>query len=178
MKKSKFGLLTIALGVFLALFVAGAGQAQAATTVGGLDLSAYCKSLGYANSYTVGSTAYDWRCRTSGGSLASLSTTDACHAQYGYDTIDRTYDFYSNTSWECWRIRRDEGGVDVGAYCRSLGYTSSYTVGSGAYDWRCRTSGGLLTSLSMTDVCHAQHGFAAIDRFSDFYSNTSWKCYS
>ncbi|MBP2326684.1 nitroimidazol reductase NimA-like FMN-containing flavoprotein (pyridoxamine 5'-phosphate oxidase superfamily) [Kibdelosporangium banguiense] len=178
MRKSLTRLLLVACGVLLALFSTGLGQAQAATNTGGLDLDTYCRSTGNISATTVGSTAYDWRCVTPQGQLVPISMTDVCRVQRGADTIDRTYNFFSTGSWECWRTGGNLGGLDLNRHCRSTGNLSATTVGSTAYDWRCVTPQGQLVPISMTNACQTQRGINSIDRFNNFYNSSSWECWS
>lgn len=78
----------------------------AARTLGGVNLRAYCQSLGYADVTTVGSTIYDWRCVSWGGSLADINLDSACNWQYSgvapLSLIYRYDNFFVMTSVTCW----------------------------------------------------------------------------
>jgi hypothetical protein len=150
--------------------------------LGHIDLRGYCQqSLGKANVTTVGSTAYDWRCVDQNGAFSTFSMRNACEWQYGnrlVNALDVTYDFYSTTSWQCYRITSQLGGINLQAFCQATGYVSVTTVGSTAYDWRCVDQNGATSVLSMPLACSWQYNNTnVIARFADFYSVTSWACW-
>jgi hypothetical protein len=75
----------------------------AANSLGGVNLRAYCQSLGYANVTTVGSTVYDWRCAGRGNQwiLAGIDMIRACTWTHILYSIDIFYNFYDMTSINC-----------------------------------------------------------------------------
>jgi hypothetical protein len=168
--------LVVLSGAFLVLGTAGVGPAQAAGNVGGIDLTQYCQGYGYKSATTIGSTAYDWRCVADDGTYHGIDMPLACSISYGFDSKDRVGNFYDVNSWRCWRPANLVGGLDLNAYCRSIGYASATAIGSTAYDWRCISSSGALGGIDTTRACRAQHGQIAIDRFVNFYDRNSWEC--
>jgi hypothetical protein len=71
---------------------------------GPLDLDRWCKHLGHVGAEAVGTTVFDWRCRTKYPKipLVGIDVEPACHWQYGSGTIDRYADFHNRNTWECW----------------------------------------------------------------------------
>jgi hypothetical protein len=157
-------------------------QAPQLQQLGNVQLDPYCQSLGYARAGLANSTYYGWYCLNAQGSgVAIISMQSACQWQYNnYSVVDVTNNFYDASSAICYRINAYMGGVNLQGYCRALGYVGVTTVGSTAYDWRCVASTGFLLSLSsMTSACQWQYGFNTIvARFYNFYSTTSWECWS
>jgi hypothetical protein len=73
--------------------------------VGGLDLSAYCTSIGdIGGAILDGTTAYDWKCVSSGGTHVAMSLDDACTWQYR--TVEGVFARFSTMadaySWQCY----------------------------------------------------------------------------
>ena len=197
--RMRLSLLPLIVGccVAAALFFTAAPTASAAPHVpsraafarlGGVDLRGYCQSLGYASVTTVGSTVYDWRCINADGSLASFNMDDACSWQYINNVpfedwiTARPTNFYSVTSIVCFSFKRVQGGINLQAYCQSLGYASVTTVGSTVYDWRCVWIGPslrILASINMTSACTWMYGNRySLDIFRNFYVSTSIVCVS
>ena len=78
--------------------------ANAPTLLGGINLKWYCQLIGNTDVTTVGTTAYDWRCVKADGTLVPVSMAWACVYQYGTAiTMSRFANFYSMTSWQCWK---------------------------------------------------------------------------
>jgi hypothetical protein len=89
--------------------VAAAGAAALpGTDVGGLDLDAYCQSIGDAYSYTpdpgneVPGAAYTWSCVSGSGAKSPIFMQSACNQQYpGQVTIAYPQDTNNAYSWIC-----------------------------------------------------------------------------
>jgi hypothetical protein len=175
--------LSVTIGVGVTPSAHAAVQAPQLQQLGNVQLDPYCQSLGYARAGLANSTYYGWRCLDAQGSaVATISMQSACQWQYNNNSVvDVTNNFYDASSAICYRINAYKGGVDVQGYCRAIGYVGVTTVGgSTAYDWSCVSSTGFLLNLtSMTRVCQWQYGFNTIvARFFNFYSTTSWQCWS
>lgn len=95
-----------------ALFVIGsllfAAPAQAATDVGGLDLSRYCRTALAPNWYASTVNAadpYGWRCRTASGASLGIGYggfSEACRIQYGRSAY-AVLAYRSSYGWRCYR---------------------------------------------------------------------------
>lgn len=81
---------------------------SSAPRLGGLDLSAYCRSRGSSRAVLEGAdygqnAVYGWRCQSRSGQLASIDINQACRQQYArpgaYSRADDVNDAYS---WVCY----------------------------------------------------------------------------
>ena len=78
---------------------------------------------------------------------------------------------------------RELGGIDLDGYCRSRGYIGAVLVGpaqgpNAAYDWRCRSSDGGATGISVDDACRWMYSDpSAYSRPKDQNDAYSWRCY-
>lgn len=157
----------------------------ASRALGGVNLRAYCQSLGYADVTLVGSTVADWRCVSWDGSLAGINLNDACTWQYPGPfrgiVVSREGDYYVATSGICYAIgNRNWGGINLQAYCQSRGYASVTTVGSTIYDWRCVSWGASLADINLDDACTWQYPDAPLSllyRYDNFFVMTSVTCW-
>lgn len=104
----QYGVNSGAIDVISNFYVAtSATCVYAPTLLGGINLKWYCQTFQASiDVTTVGTTAYDWRCVKSDGSLVVLDTRQmafACVYQYGTVlTVSRFANFYTMTSWQCW----------------------------------------------------------------------------
>jgi hypothetical protein len=177
---SKFLLAAL---VGLAGAVAALTPAAAATgpqQLGGLDLGAYCRSIGAADAVLTGSTAYDWHCAGPDGKLGDLTFAAACRWTYATgEAVDRIGDFRDPTSVSCWRVTAAVVAPDFTDYCTSTGHSAAALLGTTAYDWHCvsyNRSGPTYYDVSLPAVCAYTVGRATIDRFNDYYDSASWEC--
>jgi len=153
------------------------------TGLGFLNLQGYCRSLGYVAVRTVGTTYYDWRCVDRNGNDVQFAMRAACQWQYHTpNAIDYTYDFYTATSGSCFGVSTLLGGINARAYCRSKGYDDVQLQGNTAYDWTCIKGGRFPASRSinnMDDACQWMYNNGnVVARFGDFYTPTSWQCWT
>jgi hypothetical protein len=90
------------------ILITGADPSSPGSIVGGLDLDAYCQSIGDAYSSTpypgeerTGG-AYTWDCVSGTGNSAPINMQAACHEQYpGQVTIAYPQDPNNSYSWIC-----------------------------------------------------------------------------
>ncbi|MEV6301835.1 hypothetical protein AB0M02_20655 [Actinoplanes sp. NPDC051861] len=182
MRASKF-LLALLVGLTGVLAVAGPASASPPppTRLGGLDLGAYCRTIGYADAALTGSTAYDWHCTTAGGGQGDLSFAAACRWAYSSEhAVDRIGDFYDPASVTCWLVQPDIVAPDFEEYCTSTGHSASALLGTTVYDWHCvnyNRAGPTYFDIDVAAACQAlTYGYARLDRFDDFFDATSWQC--
>jgi hypothetical protein len=182
MKRNLVRALVVLSGVLLALGAVGTAPAQAAGNPGGINVEDACHYYhgGDLNWHqaTVGTTAYDWRCKK-GTAYDGINMPGACHYQYaGIDTVDRIANFYDITSWQCWQVKdlKPAGGLNLTAYCQLKDYDSAKSIGTTVYDWRC-VKGGTYYGIDIPDACRARYDASAVDRFRNFYDLNSWECY-
>ncbi|MEU1843003.1 hypothetical protein [Micromonospora sediminicola] len=177
-----------ALLTTLALLAAALGGPAAAHAsppppqeLGGLDLGAYCRSLGAADAVLTGGTAYDWHCRGGDGRLGDLTFEAACRWTYRTDAAtDRIGDFYDPTSVRCWRVRADVVAPDLTRWCQVTGNSTAELRGGTVYDWRCVRYSRAGVTYSDVDVLAAcretTFGYATVERFVRFGDPYSWQC--
>lgn len=68
-----------------------------------MDLDGYCKYKGYAGVVLTGSTVYDWKCKSSSGSLIGMDLYDACKWQYiGVLNVAKFTNTNDPYSWKCY----------------------------------------------------------------------------
>jgi hypothetical protein len=159
-------------------------QAPQFQRLGNVKLDPYCQSLGYAKAGLADSTYYGWRClNAQGSSVATINMQSACQWQYHNNSVvDYTTNFYDASSAQCFRITAYLGGIDLNGVCRQ--YMGSdwraVTIGFTAYDWRCANSTNTaLVPIDMGVACAIQtHVNPSLPRFFNFYSTTSWQCWS
>ena len=77
-------------------------------------------------------------------------------------------------AWQCWRINRELGLLDVTKYCTASGHGTSKLVASNAYGWQCTSPAA---AVDTTAACNLQyHVSDAVSRFAVFASPYSWGC--
>jgi hypothetical protein len=143
----------------------------------GIDLNAYCQSLGHTGATLDGSTMYNWVCVDQSGNQVGFDLTYACqwsmNSQWGEDRIGN---FYDPSSLKCFSGSK-AGGLDLNAYCQSLGHTGATLDGKTVYDWRCVDQNGNHVSFSPTAACEWTFGSWAFDRFGNFEDPSSIQCW-
>ncbi|MEU8659166.1 hypothetical protein [Actinoplanes philippinensis] len=179
---SKF-LLTLLVGLAGVLAVAGPASASPPppTELGGLDLGAYCRSIGYADATLTGSTAYDWHCVSGSGQQGDLAFDAACRWTYSSDyAVDRIGDFHDPASVRCWLVQRDVVTPVFADYCTGKGYSDAALLGTTVYDWHCvqySRAGPTYYDIDIAAACNTlTHGYAKLDRFVNFYDASTWQC--
>lgn len=71
--------------------------------LGGLNLDAWCKHLGYYGVTLDGSTAYGWKCYTGSGSHVGIDVHAACRWTYNNSTaFAKMLNYYDPNSWKCY----------------------------------------------------------------------------
>ncbi|GAA2690334.1 hypothetical protein [Actinoplanes palleronii] len=174
-------LLALLVGLAGMLAVTGPAAAASATPqqLGGLDLGAYCRSIGYADAALTGVTAYDWHCTGSDGAAHDLTFEAACRWTYGTGAVDRIAGFRDPASVSCWRVTSTVVTPAIDDYCTSTGHSASALLGTTVYDWHCVNYSRVdpvYFDVSLPEVCKHTAGATAIDRFRDFYDASSWEC--
>jgi serine/threonine protein kinase len=72
------------------------------TKLGGVDLQAWCQSLGYVEVELVESDVDGWKCVTSTGTTVPISIVGTCRSQYNDPEAEAYYSDFSNPdSWYC-----------------------------------------------------------------------------
>ncbi|MGB2571935.1 hypothetical protein ACPFP2_26315 [Micromonospora citrea] len=176
-------LATVVLTLLTASAVAAPANASPLPPqeLGGLDLSAYCRSQGASDAVLTGGTAYDWHCRTADGRRTGLTFDAACRWTYATDSaVDRIGDFYDPTSVRCWRVRADVVAPDFRRWCQATGHSDAALLGTTVYDWRCVTysrGGPTYSDVDVLAACReTTFGYATVERFVSFRDAYSWQC--
>jgi hypothetical protein len=109
MSKRRNSLLMAAASIiFAAGTMAFAAPAHAASDIGGLDITGFCKAnLGSAWSATTVNTSdpYGWRCVKPGSSIAisgQAGMNDVCYSNYGAGAY-AVLTYSSSYGWRCYR---------------------------------------------------------------------------
>jgi hypothetical protein len=163
--------LTVLLACLSATWL-GAPPAQAAPLkvqsvdayLGGVDLTGYCRSIGYDGAKNVGNGFADWRCYI-GTTEVGLSLVGACQWQFspvvaaGYPVTASTN---GNSAGE-WKCHAAAGatefykGMDLAGFCRSIGYDGSKHLGDNVTGCVCYKSGATQIRLDLHAACAWQH---------------------
>ncbi|WP_430789232.1 hypothetical protein [Actinoplanes sp. G11-F43] len=178
--KFLLAVLVGAVGV-LALVMPASASPPPPTSLGGLDLGAYCRSVGYTDATLSGPTAYDWHCVRDGGERGDVAFDAACRWTYGSEhAVDRIADFHDPRSVTCWLVQQDVVTPDFTKYCTDSGYSDAALLGDTVYDWHCvqySRAGPTYYAINVAAACTAlTHGYARLDRFTDFHNATTWQC--
>jgi hypothetical protein len=78
-------------------------------------------------------------------------------------------------AWQCWRINRDLGVLNVTEYCAAAGHGTSKLVASNAYGWYCTSPSAPVDTTAACDTLY--HVSDAVSRFAVFASPYSWQCW-
>lgn len=178
-------LLCFVLGEILSVSLTYAAP-QSIPPFGVPNFGRYCKSIGdigvILDKNPNGSTdAYGYHCITPSGDHVPFSVTDACHKQYGPNTIDVFTNFHVANSWLCYKGLSLLGAPDFKGYCISLGFTGVSVRGPTAYNWACVTQAGThvhLTVRQQWEACNWTFNRDTIGRVLNFYDPYSWECWS
>lgn len=155
-------------------------QTIAATNqkLGGLNLDGYCQNLGSGANAVV--TNQVWTCGN-GGTVIVL--TSACQWQYRINNVSAQQDIPGNPySWSCYESsvtptptpQSSLGGLNLNAYCASLGNQSQATTANGA--WYCV---GSSQAIVLTSACQWQYKANNVTAVQGIPNNVySWSCYA
>ena len=141
------------------------------------NFAGYCQHIGHRTAELVASNAYGWRC-TLKPSLV-LKTVSVCAWTYHLSTsrvIDVSTNYYDPNAWQCWRINRDLGVLDVTRYCVAAGHGTSKLVANNAYGWQCTSPAAAVDTTAACDLLY--HVTNAVSRFAVFSSPYYWQCWS
>ena len=140
------------------------------------NFAGYCQHIGHRTAEVVASNAYGWRC-TLTPSLV-IKTVNVCAWTYHLSTsqvVDVSTNYYDPNAWQCWRINRDLGVLDVTKYCVAAGHGTSKLVASDAYGWYCTSPSAPVNTTAACNLVY--HVNDAVSRFAVFASPYSWQCW-
>jgi len=141
------------------------------------NFAGYCQHIGDRTAELTANNAYGWHCTLNTGRV--LAATSVCGWTYHLSTsqvISVSTNYNDPSAWQCWRINRDLGVLDVTKYCVAAGLGSSKLVAANAYGWDCTSP---LAAVNTTAACDVVYGVSdAVSRFAVFADPYSWQCWN
>jgi len=119
------------------------------------NFAGYCKHIGHRTAQVTASNAYGWHCTLSPSQV--LKVVSVCAWTYHLSTgqvVDVSTNFYDPSAWQCRRINRDLGVLDVAKYCAAAGYGTSKLVASNAYGWYCTSPSAPVNTTAACDTVY------------------------
>ena len=141
------------------------------------NFAGYCQHIGHRTAELVASNAYGWRCTLNPNIV--LKTVSVCAWTYHLSTsrvIDVSTNYYDPNAWQCWRINRDLGVLDVTRYCVAAGHGTSKLVANNAYGWQCTSPAAAVDTTAACNLLY--HVTDAVSRFAVFSSPYYWQCWN
>jgi hypothetical protein len=154
----------------------GGGAGAAPADLGLPNFAGYCQHIGARTAELVANNAYGWRC-TLNASLV-LQVTDVCAWTYHLSTgqvVSVSANYADPNAWQCWRVDRDLGVLNVGNYCAAAGLGASELVADNAYGWYCTSPSTPVNTAVACDTVY--HVTDAVARFAVFADPYSWQCW-
>ena len=141
------------------------------------NFAGYCQHIGHRTAELIASNAYGWRC-TLFPTLV-LQIASVCAWTYHLSVsqvIDVSTNYNDPNAWQCWRINRDLGVLNVTSYCAGaqLG-TSNWSRTTPTAGTARRRSAPVNTTAACDAVYHVS---AAVSRFTLFANPYSWQCWN
>jgi hypothetical protein len=140
------------------------------------NFAGYCQHIGHRTAEVVASNAYGWRCTLFPTQV--IKVVNVCAWTYHLSTsqvVDVSTNYYDPNAWQCWRINRDLGVLNVAKYCAAAGHGTSKLVASNAYGWYCTSPSAPVDTTAACDTLY--HVTDAVSRFAVFASPYSWQCW-
>jgi hypothetical protein len=141
------------------------------------NFAGYCQHIGDRTAELTASNAYGWHCTLNTGRV--LAATSVCAWTYHLSTsqvIGVSTNYNDPSAWQCWRVNRDLGVLDVTKYCVGAGLGTSTLVAANAYGWDCTAP---LAAVNTTAACDAVYRVSdAVSRFAVFADPYSWQCWN
>jgi hypothetical protein len=153
----------------------GSGQAPP-QDLGAPNFDGYCSSIGDRTAEVTADNAYGWHCTRDTAQVLQIS--DVCGWTYGLSpnlVVGVSTNYYDANAWQCWRIHRDLGVLNVSAYCTAAGLGTAKLVADDAYGWECTGSSAPVDTTAGCDTVY--HVSDAISRFAVFADPYSWQCW-
>jgi hypothetical protein len=154
----------------------GGGGAVTPHNLGLPNFAGYCQHIGDRTAELIASNAYGWRCTLNTGHV--LQVTDVCAWTYHLNAgqvVSVSANYADPNAWQCWRIDRDLGVLDVGKYCVAAGLGASELVADNAYGWYCTSPSTPVNTAVACDTVY--HVTGAVARFAVFADPYSWQCW-
>jgi hypothetical protein len=153
------------------------GGAAPPRNLGLPDFAGYCQHIGDRTAELTANNAYGWHCTLNSGRVLQIASVCAWTYHLSVSqVVGVSTNYYSGTAWQCWRIHRDLGVLDVTKYCVSAGLGTSTLVAENAYGWYCTAPSA---PVNTTAACDAVYYVSdAISRFAVFADPYSWQCWN
>jgi hypothetical protein len=141
------------------------------------SFAGYCQHIGHRTAELIASNAYGWRCTLFPTQVLQIASVCAWTYHLSVSqVIDVSANYNDPNAWQCWRINRDLGVLNVTTYCTGAQLGPSELVADDAYGWDCTSP---LAPVNTTAACDAvYHVSAAIARFALFADPYSWQCWN
>jgi len=140
------------------------------------NFAGYCQHIGDRTAELTADDAYGWHCTLDSGRVLQLA--DVCAWTYhlsASQVVGVSANYSDPNAWQCWRISRDLGVLNVAAYCVAAHLGSSELVADNAYGWYCTSP---LAPVNTTAACDTvYHVSDAVSRFAVFADPYSWQCW-
>jgi hypothetical protein len=152
-----------------------ASSAVVPADLGAPNFSGYCQHIGQGSALSTASNAYGWHC--SANPSLTISVQGACAWTFNLSAgqvINVSTDYYSASSWQCWRTNGILGQLDIATYCTAAGLGSAKLAADNAYGWSCTDQATINTTAACQLVYHNSNAFARFAVFGDPYS---WQCW-
>jgi hypothetical protein len=140
------------------------------------DFAGYCHHIGDRTAELIASNAYGWRCTLNTAHV--LLVTDVCAWTYHLSAgqvVSVSTNYGDPSAWQCWRINRNLGVLNVTSYCAAAGLGTSELVTYNAYGWYCTSPAAPVNTTVGCDTVY--HVNDAVARFAVFADPYSWQCW-
>ena len=155
----------------------GGGGGVTPHNLGLPNFAGYCQHIGDRTAVLTASNAYGWHCALYPTRV--LEVTTVCAWSYGLSTsqvVSVSTNYSDPEAWQCWRVNRDLGVLNVTQYCVGAGLGTSELVADNAYGWDCTKP---VAAVNTTAACDAvYHVSDAVARFAVFADPYSWQCWN
>jgi hypothetical protein len=144
--------------------------------LGGVDVQHHCFASGGGTAVIRG----DWVCEKADGTSRPADMNAACREQYpnanAHAEVARHGDPLSYTCYA--GLPRELGGMNLDAYCRSVGAKSAFVHGDTG-TWRCTREGNTAIDIDMNAACRVSYPRVpgAVARQLRPGNLTSWVCF-
>jgi hypothetical protein len=140
------------------------------------NFAGYCQHIGDRTAELTADNAYGWHCTLNPARVLQINNVCAWTYHLSVSQVVGVSTNYSDpNAWQCWRISRDLGVLNVTAYCVAAHLGSSELVADNAYGWDCTSP---LAPVNTTLACDTvYHVSDAVSRFAVFADPYSWQCW-
>jgi hypothetical protein len=140
------------------------------------NFAGYCQHIGDRTAELTADNAYGWHCTLNPARVLQINNVCAWTYHLSVSQVVGVSTNYSDpNAWQCWRISRDLGVLNVTAYCVAAHLGSSELVADNAYGWDCTSP---LAPVNTTVACDTvYHVSDAVSRFAVFADPYSWQCW-